>query len=228
MSNKSHKYNICESCTLRESPLFKVFSEDDLHDLETSKSCSSFKRNQLLFGEGNIPRGVYLINQGKIKIYTTGEEGKEQIIHIAKAGEIVGFRAMFSGDPYKVSASTMEECRICFIGKSDFLNLVDSNKSLLNSLIRELSKELTERAGFIANMAQSSVRVRLAYVLMMLDDIYDGEMINMTREDLANFVGTATETLIRLLKDFKEEGLLRTHIRKIEILDRDRLLHMVK
>ena len=69
---------------------------------------------------------IQIRHQGKIKIYTKGKEGKEQIIHIAKAVEIVGFRAMLSGGPYKVSASTMEEYRICFIGKSDFLSLVDS------------------------------------------------------------------------------------------------------
>ncbi|MFZ9029627.1 MAG: Crp/Fnr family transcriptional regulator [Crocinitomicaceae bacterium] len=224
MLDKSHKHVTCETCLSRDTSLFGTFCGDDVTDLNDSKSCNYFKKNQPLFLEGSIPRGVYCINQGKVKVYTRGEEGKEQIIHIAKAGDIVGFRAMFSGDPYKVAASTLEECNICFIGKSDFLNLVDTNLTLRNGIMRELSKELAERAGFITNMAQKSVRERLAYVLMMLDDIYEGEMINMTREDLANFVGTATETLIRLLKDFKEEELITTHTRKIEILDKEGLL----
>lgn len=224
MLDKSHKHVTCENCLSRKESLFGSFCGDEVTDLDHSKSCNYYKKNQPLFLEGSIPRGVYCINQGKVKIYTRGEEGKEQIIHIAKAGEIVGFRAMFSGDPYKVAASTLEECNICFIGKSDFLNLVDTNVTLRNGLMRELSKELADRAGFITNMAQKSVRERLAYVLMMLNDIYDGEMINMTREDLANFVGTATETLIRLLKDFKEEELIATHTRKIEIIDKEGLL----
>jgi CRP/FNR family transcriptional regulator len=92
--------------------------------------------------------------------------------------------------------------------------------------MKELSKELADRATFITNMAQKSVRERLAFSLLMLQDIYKDEMINLSREDMANFVGTATETLIRLLKDFKEEELIATHARRVEILDRDGLLRV--
>jgi CRP/FNR family transcriptional regulator len=90
--------------------------------------------------------------------------------------------------------------------------------------MRELSKELGDRAVFITNMAQKSVRERLAAALIILDDVYSGEQINLTREDLANFVGTATETLIRLLKDLKEEGVIDIHTRKLEIIDKDKLM----
>ena len=152
-----------------------------------------------------------------------GEEGKEQIIHVATGGEIVGFRAMFSGEPYRVSATSLEECNICFISKSDFLQMVDTNSTLRNGIMKELSTELADRATFITNMAQKSVRERLAFSLVLLDDIYRNEMINLTREDLANFVGTATETLIRLLKDFKEEGIIEVHTRKISVLNREKL-----
>jgi CRP/FNR family transcriptional regulator len=187
------------------------------------KVCSYYKKNQPLFIEGSFPRGVYCLNQGKVKVFARGDEGKEQIIHIAKEGEIIGFRAMFSGDPYRVSASTLEECNICFIAKEEFLDMMDENASLRNGIIKELSKELGDQAMFITNMAQKSVRERLAFALLLLGDIYGEEPINLTREDMANFVGTATETLIRLLKDFKEEGILEIHTRKLEILDRERL-----
>lgn len=224
MLDKSHRHVTCENCITRKDSLFQSFCGHDLNGLDDAKSCNYFKKNQPLFLEGSLPRGVFCLNQGKVKIFARGEEGKEQIIHIAKAGEIVGFRAMFSGEPYKVSATTLEECNICFIGKADFLNLVDTNLTLRNGIMKELSKELADRAGFIMNMAQKSVRERLAYVLLLLDDIYEGDMINMTREDLANYVGTATETLIRLLKDLKEEELIQTHTRKIEILDKEGLI----
>jgi CRP/FNR family transcriptional regulator len=174
--------------------------------------------------EGSTPRGVFCLNSGKVKIFARGEEGKEQIIHLSAGGEIVGFRAMFSGEPYKVSATTLEECNICFISKSDFLDMVDTNVTLRNGIMKELSTELADRATFITNMAQKSVRERLAFSLILLQDVYKDEMINLTREDLANFVGTATETLIRLLKDFKEEKLIQTHARKIEILSKEGLL----
>ncbi len=208
----------------RKNSLFGSFCDEEVEGLDKTKSCSFFKKNQPLFIEGSSPRGVYCINEGKVKIFARGEEGKEQIIHLAASGEVVGFRAMFSGEPYKVSATTLEESNICFIGKSDFLDLVDSNPTLRNGIMKELSKELADRATFITNMAQKSVRERLAFSLLMLSDIYKEEMINLSREDMANFVGTATETLIRLLKDFKEEDLIATHARKVEILNREGLL----
>jgi CRP/FNR family transcriptional regulator len=102
--------------------------------------------------------------------------------------------------------------------------MVDTNPSLRNGIMKELSIELAERATFVTNMAQKSVRERLASSLVILNNIYTNEMINLSREDLANFVGTATETLIRLLKDFKDEELIKTHARKIEILNKDGLL----
>jgi CRP/FNR family transcriptional regulator len=208
----------------RSSSLLVGLCSDEVSNLEDHKSCNHYKKNQSLFLEGSFPRGVFCINQGKIKVFKRGDEGKEQIIHIAKEGEMVGFRAMFSGDPYNVAAETLEESNICFIAKDDFLNMMDTNITLRNGIIKELSKELSDRASFITNMAQKSVRERLAFSLILLKTVYQPEPINLSREDMANFVGTATETLIRLLKDFKEEGIIEVHIRKLTILNLDRLI----
>jgi CRP/FNR family transcriptional regulator len=226
MLDKSHKHVSCATCGARKSSLFGNFCEHEVSELDENKSCAFYKKNQPLFIEGSFPRGVFCLNQGKVKIFARGDEGKEQIIHIAKEGEIIGFRAMFSGEPYKVSASTLEECNICFIGKEDFLNMIDENPSLRNGIMKELSKELGDRAIFITNLAQKSVRERLAFALLILGDIYGKEQINLTREDMANFVGTATETLIRLLKDFKDEGMIEIHTRKLEILNREKLIQL--
>jgi CRP/FNR family transcriptional regulator len=104
--------------------------------------------------------------------------------------------------------------------------MLDNNTSMRNAVLKELSKELGERAIFITNLAQKSVRERLAYALMILQDIYGEEPINLTREDLANFVGTATETLIRLLKDFKEDGYIDVQTRKVFVRDLDGLIQL--
>lgn len=224
MLDKSHKHVSCDSCEARKLSLFGDLCAIEVNQLNFDKSCAFYKKNQPIFIEGSFPRGVFCINKGKVKVFARGDEGKEQIIHIAKEGEILGFRAMFSGEPYKVAASTLEECNICFIPKENFLSMIDENPTLRNGIMRELSKELGERAIFITNLAQKSVRERLAFALLILDDIYGEELINLTREDMANFVGTATETLIRLLKDFKEEGMIEIHTRKLEILDKEKLL----
>lgn len=224
--NTNHKHITCENCFSRKNSILNCVTPDKLDDLNNHKSCSFYKKNQALFLEGSIPRGVFCLNEGKVKIFTRGDEGKEQIIHIAASGEILGYRAMFSGDPYKVSASTLEDSNICFIAKEDFLDLMDANATLRNNIMKELSKELGERAVFITNMAQKSVRERLAFALLILNNIYKDEMINLSREDLANFVGTATETLIRLLKEFKEDHLIEIYTRKIKIKDLDKLIKL--
>lgn len=226
MIEKSHKHVNCEACTVRSNSMFAHLNAADVSDLDHHKTCQFYKKNQTVFVEGSFPRGVFCVNHGKVKIYALGDEGKEQIVHIAKAGEVIGFRAMLSGDPYKLSASTLEDSNLCFVAKDDFLNMMDTHASLRNSLIQELSKELGERAIFITNLAQKTVRERLAYSLMILADIYDDEPINLSREDLANFVGTATETLIRLLKDLKDEGLIDTQTRKIFIVKKEELIQL--
>jgi CRP/FNR family transcriptional regulator len=101
--------------------------------------------------------------------------------------------------------------------------MMDSNPVLRNGIIKELSRELSDRADFITNMAQKSARERLAFTMIIMLDIYEKEPINLSREDLANFVGTATETLIRLLKDFREEGIIEVHTRKISVLNKKKL-----
>lgn len=221
---KSHRQVNCEFCSVKNEGIFKNLSSDEVVNLSEHKTCSFYKKNQTLFVEGSLPRGVFCVNHGKVKVYALGNEGKEQIVHIAKEGEIVGFRSMLSGDSYKLSATVLEDSNICFITSQDFLNMLDHNTGLRNAVIRELSKELSERAVFITNLAQKTVRERLAYILLILEDVYGSEPINLLREDLANFVGTATETLIRLIKDFKEEGLIDTDIRKIHVLKHDELL----
>lgn len=226
MLDKSHKHVTCEKCAVRSSGIFSNLHNDEVCELDQHKSCHYYKKHQSLFVEGSYPRGVFCVNHGKVKIYALGDEGKEQIVHIAKEGEVVGFRSMLSGEPYKLSASALEDANICFVSKDDFLNMLDTNTGLRNAVLKELSKELGERAIFITNLAQKSVRERLAYSLLLLGDIYGEEPINLTREDLANFVGTATETLIRLLKDFKEEELIDVQTRKVFITNKDALLQL--
>lgn len=224
--NHEHKHITCSNCLSRKDSLFGSFSESQVEDLNHHKACAYYKKNQPLFLEGNLPRGVFCLNSGKVKVFARGDEGKEQIIHIAAAGEILGYRAMFSGDPYNVSASTLEDSNICFIAKNDFLNMLDSNITLRNNVLKELSKELGERTVLITNMSQKTVRERLAFTLVMLDTLYKDDPINLSREDLANLVGTATETLIRLLKELKDEQCIEVHVRKIEVLDVQKLLQI--
>ena len=223
MTHRTDRNNSCENCPDTMEPMFGSFCSEQVVGVGAVKTCSFYKKNEALFTEGTRPRGVFFISTGKVKIFALGEEGKEQIIQIPIKGDLVGFRAMFSEELYKVSGTALEDCNICFIGKEDFLQLVDENKTLKNGIMKALSSELAERATFVTKMAQKTVRERLAYSLIILEKVYMGDPINLSREDLANFVGTATETVIRLLKEYKMENLVQTKGRKIEIIDRGSL-----
>jgi len=213
----------CENCPENDEPMFRSFCSEKVAGVDAVKTCSFYNKNEPLFIEGNTPRGVFFISTGKVKVFAVGEEGKEQIIQIPGEGDLVGFRAMFNEEMYKVSATALEDCNICFIGKENFLRLVDENTPLKNGIMQALSTELAERARFVTKMAQKTVRERLAYSLIILEKVYKGGPINLSREDLANFVGTATETVIRLLKEYKMENLVKTKGRKIVIIDRGSL-----
>lgn len=226
MLGKSSSFVTCANCEARKNSLFSTFCNENIEELDRHKSCNYYKKNQGVFIDGSYPRGVFCVNEGKVKVFTRGEGGKEQIIYIAGKGDIIGFRAMFSDEPFKVSATTLEESNVCFIAKDDFLGMVDSNPNLKNGIIKELSKELGSRAQFITDLSQKSVRERCACTLLILNDVYENKDINLSREDMANFIGTATETLIRLLKDFKDEGLIEIHTRKLTILNIDALIRI--
>jgi len=177
--------------------------------------------------------GVYCINKGKLKLYKLGNEGKEQIIQLAKEGEILGYRSMMSEELYPVSAETLEECHVCFIPKQDFLEMLANNHELYAKLFKHACHELGIMTQNVTNLAQKTVRERLAITFIMLKETYgvdheenDKVVINLTREDLANIVGTATETLIRLLHDFKEDNIISTAGRKIIIEKEEELIRI--
>jgi CRP/FNR family transcriptional regulator, polysaccharide utilization system transcription regulator len=214
----------CEECQFRKNSLFGALCMDELSQLSDAKSCTIYKKGQVLFHEGTRPLGVFCLYEGKIKVYKLGADGKEQIIRIAKESDILGYKAMISEEEYSVTAETLEDCTICFLPKNDFLHLVSESHNFNKRLMQSICHELGVMSSSLTNLAQKSVRERLAITLLMLKDTYGSDggpgeevEINLTREDLANIVGTATETLIRLLHDFKEEELIETKGRKIVV-----------
>lgn len=222
----NHKTLSCDHCKSRENSLFSHNNCKEVDLLNEVKVCSFYKKKQAIFLSGSYPRGVYCLNSGKVKVYSVGSEGKEHIVEIAKEGDIVGFKSMLSDEPYLVNAETLEDCNICFIPKEEFLNMIDQDQILRNRILSYLSVEINQRNRQITNMAQKSVRERLAFSLIILQKVYGLEPINLSREDLANFVGTATETLIRLLKDFEKEAIIQTNVRKINIINQTALIQI--
>lgn len=221
---KGKAYITCEECKSRSSSPFGVLCGQQLAQVSQSKSCTMYKKGQILFHEGTRPLGVFCVNKGKIKVYKIGFDGKEQIINIVGEGTLLGYKAMLAEESYSVSAETLEDCTICFLSRPNFLQALSESSDLNNSLMKQVCHELGVMTESLTNQAQRTVRERLAITLLKLKDTYgldyveNGPVeINLTREDLANIVGTATETLIRLLQEFKQDELISTKGRKITI-----------
>lgn len=210
----------CQFCLSKLDIFFIDNKKSIAYNTDEHPFSIPLKRNEVIFSEGKYPKGIFQVHKGLVKIFKYGKDGKEQIIQICKAGEIIGFRAVLSENPYNVNAAALEDnTQICFISSGDFNQYKNSNLQLQNRLIQELSTELQEWAGFVTDMTQRTVRQRTALALIFLHEAYDEKEINVAREDLANMVGTATESLIRLINEFKKDSIITVSARKIQILD---------
>jgi len=218
----------CRDCVTRYHGKLHGINDESLEQIESSKTCNMYKKGQRLIQEGTRPLGVYCIKSGKVKVSKLGQQGKEHITAILKDGDLVGYRAMLSDSLFHVSVEALEEVIACHIPREEFLKSFHDDKVLNSTLIRDLSNEVISLTSVITDIAQKPVRERTAATLVLLDSVYsnsngnqdaNNSEINLTRESLANMVGTATETLIRIIHDFKEEELITTNGRKIAIQD---------
>ena len=192
--------------------------------LNYEKSSRFYKRGEIIYNEGSRINGFYCVHSGIIKIYKTGIDGKEQIIRFAKRGDIIGYRSILSNELACTTAKIIEDAILCYISSDILFSLVKSNGNFSMEIMKLTCKELGEANAYITDIAQKTVRERLAEVLIHLKDNFglDDEQvlqISLTREELANIVGTATESVIRLLSEFKNDGLIVLNGRKIRILN---------
>lgn len=221
------KYRFNSSDVLADLP------ECDLHCLTAHLREDPYKKGEVFFREGSYPAGIYFIREGKVKKYKVDKEGREQIVYIANAGELFGYQALLAEERYPDNAVAFEDCRIAFIPKEDFLNALNDSQALVRKMLKTLSHEFSVYVNSVSLFAQRSVRERLAMQLVIMREKYKRNFvpgmnveIDMSREDLASLVGTARENILRILKDFKEEGILETKGRRIIITNIDKLLEI--
>ena len=204
---------------------------NELAILTANMITQVYTKGEIIFREGAYATGIFLICDGKAKKYKVDKEGKEQIIYVANTGEIMGYHALLAEERYPDSAAVLEDSEIGFIPKEDFFEVLKKSKILSQRLLKTLSHEFFVLANSVALFAQRNVRERFAMQLVLMREKYKENFtpgmdveINMSREDLASLVGTARENILRILKDFKEEGILETRGRKIIIKDLNKLL----
>jgi CRP-like cAMP-binding protein len=221
---QQHFNQSIEECDLSLSPLFKHLTPEEVEKVLLEKTQSSYKKGTYIYHEGNRITGCYLVMNGILKIFKTGIDGKEQIIRFAKPFDIIGFRSVLSGELACTTAKTLEDCTLCYIPQESLFYLVKNNGNFSLELLQLSCRELGEANEYITDIAQKTVRERLAEILIHLKENFglDKEnilQISLTREELANIVGTATESVIRLLSEFKSDNVLEINGRKIKILN---------
>lgn len=215
----------CDKCAMDNGALFRYLTKEEVDMMNFEKEFRQFKRGEFLYNEGNRISGFYCINSGIIKVFKTGLDGKEQIIRFAKPGDIIAYRSVLSNEVACTSARVIEDCQVCFIPSEILISLVKSNSTFALEILKLACEELGEANSFITDIAQKTVRERLAEILLQLlnDFGLDDQnylQISLTREELANIVGTATESVIRLLSEFKSDKLVELNGRKIKILNK--------
>jgi len=214
----------CDKCALDTHSIFKHLTKDETEKLTFEKDFRHYKRGDILYHEGNRISGFYCVNSGIIKVFKTGLDGKEQIIRFARPGDIIAYRSVISNEPACTTAKVIEDCQVCFIPTEILITFVKSNPTFALEMVKLTCHELGEANSYITDIAQKTVRERLAEVLIQLvNDFGLDEQkflnISLTREELANIVGTATESVIRLLSEFKTDKLVELNGRKIKILN---------
>ena len=204
---------------------------ESLKKLSEERDVRIYKKKEDIYKEGNYPKGIYFVSKGKVKTFQTNESGKELITELHKAGDFFGYLSLLQDEQYTSSATALEDSEIYMIPKVDFFSLIYKNAEVSRRFIEILSNNLRENEKQLVKLAYNSVRKRVAEALVKLSDKYkkDGEQkfsMNVSREDLANMVGTATETVIRTLSDFKEEKFIEVSGGTITIVNYDKLVKL--
>lgn len=227
-----HFYSDCSTCAVCHENIFKGFSDETIHALNEVKKCHALKKGDFLFREGELPKGLYLIFKGSLKISKYDYDGKELIVRLAKRGDFVGYRALMCNDRYQATACALEETYCCFISKEVYLPLLMSHPENISHVMSRLTRDLLSAENKMMDMVSKNVTGRVAEILLLLEDFYGTSEKQETiksalkKEDIAHLVGTSTESAIRIMSDFKKKGIIDMVGKKIRIVDRDKLLEL--
>jgi CRP-like cAMP-binding protein len=218
----------CEQCIVREFSSLKALNKDELLKLAECKTSYIIKKGKSIFEEGDVVNGIYCVRTGACKLSKLSPNGKDQIIKLVKAGELLGQRSMISDEAANLSAVALEDMEVCFIPKSEVLNMFDSNNQFSMNMMKTICGDLKEASEHMISISQKTVKERLAETLVHLEETFgkneDGSLhIQLTREELAGMIGTATESCIRLLSDFNKNGWIKLMAKKIVIKDLQKL-----
>ena len=214
--------------------LFEGLSKEHSRLLRSGIQRIEKKKGEIIFKKGTSSKGIYILRKGKIKIYQVNQDGKSQILYIYKKGEFFGYKPLLCNETHPVTAAVLEDAIISFIPKNSFLGVLKISPQLSNQLLFNLSHEFTVWVNTATAFAQQTVKERFALTLLILNEKFKTGgsnkpvELNLSREDLASYVGTAIETLVRILREFKDKKILEVKGRKIKIINPEALVEMTE
>ncbi|MFH1016929.1 MAG: Crp/Fnr family transcriptional regulator [Pseudomonadota bacterium] len=221
----------CAICPSRLEGVFCELDGSQVEELNGAKTTNQYKRGQVIFYEGNQPKGLFCVYRGKIKLFKTGDDGRETIIKVEGPGDILGYRSILTDEPYNLTAEVIEDAEVCFIDKHFFSGLIAKEPSIALSVLRRLGHELAIVQAQLSDVLSKSVRQRLSHLLLTLQKTHGQKQGNetfidlrLTRTELASMVGATPETVIRLLSDFSDSNYIRLDGKRILIRNSGELL----
>lgn len=219
----------CEQCMIREFSSLKALTREELLTISETKTDFIIRKGENLFLEGEKLNGVYCIKEGYCKLTKLNSNGKDSIVKLAKKGDLLGQRSIINEEKSNLTATALEDLEVCFIPKKEMLIHFTNNNKFSLLVTRDICSHLKDADQDLANHAHKTVKERLAIILLKLEEIggtsEEDEALNikLSREELANLVGTATESCIRLLSDLKKESIIKIKGKDIILLNKKEL-----
>ena len=222
----------CEQCIIREFSALKVLEKGDLLKIANCKTSITVKKGENIFEEGQNINGVFCIKSGVCKISKLSDNGKNHIVKLISKGELLGQRSLINEESLNLTATALEDMQVCFIPKTEIIGFFHSNSNFSMEILRNICEDLKEADNDLVNMAQKTVKERLARTLLYLQDKFGTDTdstlkIQLSREELSGLIGTATESCIRLLSEFKKDELIDLIGKKISIVNEKELRRMI-
>ena len=224
--------NRCENCIIRQLNSLKALKKEELKLISDSKVSKIIKKGETIFQEGEKLNGVFCVRNGVSKLSKMSNNGKDQIVRIATKGEVLGQRSVVTDESTNLSAVALDDMEMCFIPKSHFTDSINNNAKFTKEVLLHMAHDLKMADNLIVDMSQKSVKQRIAAAILYLEKNFgedsDGYIaMTLSRTDIANVVGTATEACIRTLASFKNENLIATSGKLIKIKDQRGLQRIV-
>lgn len=219
-----HNEKHCDKCESRKTNVFCSLPQEGVALLDQAKVTNTYKRGQYIFYEGNVPSGLYCVNDGIVKLETSGSTGNNHILRMVHHGGMLGYRSLFAEEPYRASALVHEDATICFIPRAAITKLVETYPTVALGFLSRISRELRQAEDRFCGLTDKNAGERIAEALLFLRDNFPEQ--NWTRKEISEWAGTTPETVMRTLADFEEKSYIEQKGRKIIIKNKAALLDL--